>query len=255
MPCVLQRIGPEEYPSKTYFPKGEQKGEKAALALRFYAYFQDLVNAVNSAPYDIVDAGAVPESAGQEGKNQIQAMPEGAFAAAAQGNIYIIPEPSGERNMPAAPELADAVRKVRAFKVLLQFDPEELGAADGNIRIPGKVAINLDGKHNSCDREDQSGIIGGIIVNAVYGRSQQFCDHQLLKIAHGHQFQAVRRLGRSEGASFFELGKQDIAPSDGAGKELGEKGDEQAVITEMPFRRVLSPIDVNEVSQCLKSIE
>ena len=77
----------------------------------------------------------MPKPADQEGEEQIPAMAERSFAAAAQRDIYIIPEPCGKGNMPTAPEFPDAMGKIRAFKVLLEFYPEKLGAADSNVRI------------------------------------------------------------------------------------------------------------------------
>ncbi len=153
-PGILQGIGAEEHPCEAYFEKGKQKGEKTALLLWPDTYFQNLINAMDSAPYDIVDARPVPESADQEGKNQVQAMAEGSFAAASQRNIHIIPEPGGKGNMPAAPEFTDAAGKVGAFEVLLQINSEELGTADGNIRISGEITIDLDREHNGGDREN-----------------------------------------------------------------------------------------------------
>lgn len=65
------------------------------------------------------------------------------------------------------------------------------------------------------------------------------------KISHGHQLQAVRCLGRIEDTCFFELGQKRVAPADGAGEKLGEKRNEQAVIAEVPFRRIFFPVDID----------
>lgn len=84
-----------------------------------------------------------------------------------------------------------------------------------------------------------------MIINIVDGRCQKFRDHQLFKISNRHQLHSVRCLGGIEASALFELGKQNIAPPDRAGKELREKRNEQAVITEMPFRRIFPPVDID----------
>ena len=57
-------------------------------------------------------------------------------SVAAQRNIDIIPEPCGEGNMPAAPELSDGKGEIRAFKVCHQINAEEPGTSDGDVGIP-----------------------------------------------------------------------------------------------------------------------
>ena len=64
----------------------------------------DLVQAVKAAPDDIGKAGAVPQAADQENNQDVPVFPEFPFAASAEGNIQVIPEPGGQGDMPPAPE-------------------------------------------------------------------------------------------------------------------------------------------------------
>ena len=216
--------------------------------LFFSKDFGDLINAVDSAPQDIMDARAMPKPADKEGQHQVKAMPEPACPVAAQRNVYIIPEPGGEGDVPAAPEFPDTAGEIGAFKIFFQPDAEKRGAADGNIRIAGEIAVYLQGEHNRGDNIDQSGVIFRLAVDIVYGGSQQSGDNQLLEVTNRHQFQPVRGGGRVEGACFFQLGKKRVSTGDGAGKKLGEKGDKQAIISKMPFGRIFAPENIDKIA-------
>ncbi len=95
--------------------------------------FYNLQKTVNRAPENIGQAAAVPESAHQKGDKEIQTVTPFRHPAAAEGNIDIVPEPGGKRNMPAAPKFLNGERQVRAFKVCRQFYAEKLCTADGDI--------------------------------------------------------------------------------------------------------------------------
>ena len=68
---------------------------------------------------------------------------------ATKGNINIIAEPRCERNVPTPPELRYISAKIRIIEVPHQFDTEEFGGTDSNIRITGEIAIDLESKENS----------------------------------------------------------------------------------------------------------
>ncbi len=93
----------------------------------------NLQKAVDCAPENIGQAAAVPEAAHKKGDKEIQAALPFRHPVAAKGNIDIIPEPGGQRNMPAAPKFFDGKGEVRAFKVYRKVDTEQFCAADGNV--------------------------------------------------------------------------------------------------------------------------
>ena len=71
--------------------------------------------------------------------------------------------------------------KIWAFEILRKPDAEKGGAANGDIRISGKIAVNLEGKHNRGNNVNETDIILRIAVDIVYGRRQQTGNHKFLK--------------------------------------------------------------------------
>ncbi len=96
---------------------------------------RNLQQTVQTAPDDVGQAASVPEPAHQKCDHQIQAVTPFRHPVAAERDIDIVSEPCGERNVPAAPELLDRKGEVGAFEIGHQIDPEQLGTADGNIRV------------------------------------------------------------------------------------------------------------------------
>jgi hypothetical protein len=54
--------------------------------------------------------------------------------------------------MPPTPELGYITREVRHTEVLHQADAEQPCTADSDIRVTGKVAVDLDSKEKSPSR-------------------------------------------------------------------------------------------------------
>src|ERR1035438_6643943 len=63
--------------------------------------------------------------------------------AAAQGNVEVVAQPTGERDVPAPPEVRHAGRQVRTPEVDREVKSEQLGHADGHVRVAGKIEIDL----------------------------------------------------------------------------------------------------------------
>ncbi len=66
-----------------------------------------------------------------------------AFAVAAQGDVKIVPEPGGKRDVPSAPKVCDGGGDVGDAEVDRQVESHQGSQADGDIRIAAKVAIDL----------------------------------------------------------------------------------------------------------------
>ena len=67
------------------------------------------------------------------------------IAVAAQGDVQIVPQPSAQGHMPAAPEFLRAACLVRGVEVLGQVEAEEHGHARGDVRVAGEIGIHLEG--------------------------------------------------------------------------------------------------------------
>lgn len=193
---ILNAVCPEEDPGEAQQDKGDGQLPPVPAPFDFQAFsffwikegLQDLQQAMYAAPQNISQAAAVPETADEKSQEQIQAVPPSGSPAAAQRDVDIVPEPGRQRDMPAAPEFPDGKSKVRAFEIRHQFDAEQSGTADGDIRVAGKVAVYFNGKHGCSNKEGQSHIGLRVVVDAVDGDGQHIGDHQFLIISPCHQF-------------------------------------------------------------------
>ena len=83
--------------------------------------------------------------------------------------------------MPAAPELANRLGKIRTVEVLHELDAEQFCRADRDVGISGKVAINLERKEDCRRDERQSLIIRQISIDHVDVDGQRVRDDDLLE--------------------------------------------------------------------------
>src|SRR5690606_18529901 len=139
------------------------------------------------APDHKCPAGAMPQAADHKHNKHIHDMPRHPHPASAKGYIEIVPEPGGERDMPAAPEILDGGREVWPAEVLHQIDAEHPGGADGDARIAREVAIDLEGKENRGDNTGDAAVMLGVIINRVYINRQPVGDHDLFEQPPQHK--------------------------------------------------------------------
>lgn len=227
----------------------------ALFCLRVEKGLHNLQDAVNPAPDNIGQAAAVPETADQKREQKIQAVPETSHPAAAKRNVDIIAKPGGEGDVPTAPKFPDGEGKIGVLEVGHKLDAEKSGTADGDVRVAGKVAVDLDGKHHRGDDEDKAHIAVGIVVHFVHHCGENIRNHQFFEIPPGHQFQPVGHVFVVKTALRFQLRQEGVRPSDGAGQKLREEGDKEGVIAEMPLRLTFSPVYVDEIPHRLEEIE
>ena len=81
---------------------------------------------------------------------------------AAERDIYVVPEPSGKRYMPASPKFRYVAREIGIVEVAHQFDTKEFGSSDGYVTIAGEITVNLEGKENGCQQKRRAalGVVG-----------------------------------------------------------------------------------------------
>src|SRR5690606_21295247 len=117
---ILHCIGPEEYPCKAYQRKrGHVVQHDYRLASWFvfiYIFVQQhfyyLVYAMQQPPYYKGPACAMPYTAYHEYNKYVADIFGHFHPAAAYGYVQVVPEPSGERYMPAAPEILNGLCQV-----------------------------------------------------------------------------------------------------------------------------------------------
>ena len=88
--------------------------------------------------------GAVPQAAQEEHQYQIEVGACLASAVAAQGDVEVVTEPTGQRHVPAAPELCDRLRRVGVLEVLEELEAKHASQADRHARVAREVEVDLD---------------------------------------------------------------------------------------------------------------
>src|SRR3546814_20718288 len=82
--------------------------------------------------------GAMPEAADHHRQNQVAVCLEHPAAISTQRNIEIVPEPGGQADVPAPPELRDAARPIRRLEILDEPEADhqrKLGRASCRERV------------------------------------------------------------------------------------------------------------------------
>ncbi len=198
-------------------------------------------------PEDEGPAGPVPEAAEQKHHRLVQALPGRAPPAAPQGDVQVVPEPGGQRDVPPAPELGDGGGDVGVLEVLRRVKAQHLSQADGHVAVPGEVEVDLNGvgggpQPGQAAVQPRSQGEGGIRQ-----RGGQTRDQGLFGKAHGEPPQATGRLGGAEGRPLLQLGGEGGKAGDGSGGDLGEKGDVEQHVGEPAGGGVLVAADVDGV--------
>lgn len=83
----------------------------------------------------------MPQAACEKHNDLVQILAELALAVAAQGDIQIIAEPVGKADVPAPPQIGEAVRSQRAVEIFHQANAEHFARANGNVCAGGKITI------------------------------------------------------------------------------------------------------------------
>src|SRR5690606_27285096 len=104
--------------------------------------FEGQHGAVDGAPHNELPLGSVPEASQQHHQAQVDVGAGLALAVAAEGDVQVFAQPGGQRNVPAAPEVGDAVGMVRRVEVADQLEAEHHAQPHGHDRIAVEVEEN-----------------------------------------------------------------------------------------------------------------
>ena len=112
-------------------------------------FLDDLCDAMEDTPDDECPVGSVPDSAHQERDEDVPVISHLAASAPTKGNIDIVFEPSGERDVPSVPEIRHTDCEIRSAEVFRQFESQCLAHSERHERIAGEVRIDLDRVHHA----------------------------------------------------------------------------------------------------------
>ena len=200
-----------------------QKRRKARERLTPEKLFADEQHKEPQAPRDECPVGPVPEARECPDEKEVQNIARAGAAVAAEGNVDIVAEPRGERDVPAPPELGDAAGDIGIVEVFKKVEAEHPAKADGHVGIGGKVEINL--KRVGDGAEPRKGHRGGDGGKGGVGDLRDSVGEQhLLGKAEEKAHRARGELGDGLVPLVDLFGDRGVA-HDGTGDELGEKRD------------------------------
>ena len=127
--------------------------------------------------------------------------------------------------MPTTPKFGDVAAEIGYIEVAAQTDAEQFGAADSDIAIARKVAINLNREQDSSQEKGGAVVPIGMFENGVDIEAAAVGDHHLFEKAPQHLTQTVDRQRVAEAAGLFELREETRGALDGASNQLGEETD------------------------------
>ena len=180
-------------------------------------------------------------------------MPAGSRPVAPQGDVDVVPEPGGQGDMPAPPEVRDGNRQIGAVEVLQKVEAEHTTHADGHVAVPGEVEVNLQG----VGQGPQPGHGGGGRVGvegAVGHQGHGVGQDALLPKAHDQAGHAVAEV-RPGGDAVVNLQGHGLIADDRPGDELGEEGHVQPHIQHAALGGGFAPVDVDDVAHGLEGVE
>lgn len=257
------------YPRMVFVCSGQGDGGDgvAVAAVLAEEYQWQKQESVVGSPSDERPVGTVPEARQQEDNERIandDGFPVRLFvayavgyggAAATQGDIDVIAEPCGERDMPTPPKLRYVATEIRYVEVAHQFDTEQLGCAYGYVGVAREVAVNLNGKQHGCEQECAarvSGIVSenGIHVGGTIVRHDNLFEQSPEDLAH-----AVHRLRIVEMPLLQELRQEIGGAFDRSGNELGKERQECGKGNYVMRGLYLTAVNVYGIGKGLEGVE
>src|SRR5881394_2190056 len=88
----------------------------------------------------------MPETAQEHNDDEIDRGSRPSHPVAAEGNVKVIAQKRGKRNVPASPEIGETNRGVGKTKIVLEMKAERQGSADRANGVTRKVKKDLSGE-------------------------------------------------------------------------------------------------------------
>ena len=160
----------------------------------------------------------MPQAPEQHDDDQVGIRAQFTTAVASKGYIEILFQPSGERDVPAPPELGDRAGDVGEVEVHRQLVTEEPSQPHGDQRIAGKVCKNLEGKCIQHEEERHARLTHEFrIMKPCRGLPQIISHHHLEEKPKDEFPHSVIPVDRCQGLDsdlMHELMRLDDGPSD-----------------------------------------
>ena len=189
----------------------------------------------------------MPDSCQQPDDRDVPHLHRSASPVSAQRYIHILLKPGAQGDMPPAPEIGDALRRIGIPEILREMKAHHRAQPHGHIRITGKIKVDLHAERQNPHPHHQDGPL--CIRNTRNLRPQRsygIGDQYLLSQAHGKQKDSPGKSGKvlSPLPQFLCNG---VIPHDWSRDQLGKHGNIGAKIDDILLRAGLLPVDVDRV--------
>ena len=197
----------------------------------------------------------MPQSTDSKYNDDIDIRSDFSFPIASKREIEIVAEPVGERDMPSCPKILEGSRQIRFVEISAQFEPEQTGCADGDLRIGRKVKVELEGEENGGHQGGKTVHVGDIPINGIDINGQPVSNYNLFEKSDGNKEQPF---ACGVIIKFFwrgELRQKVACPLNGACDKLRKEGEEGEKGHHILCRLKLPVVDIQHIAQPLEGIE
>src|SRR5690606_24008018 len=136
---------------------------------------------MQAAPHHKGPVGPVPEPAHQKYDKHISELQPPGTSRTAHRNIQVIAKPGRKRNVPASPELGYISGKIGKSEIGHQPETELAGRTNGNIAVPGEVAVDLKSKQYGAQKQGRRIIPFGSFKNRIHKKGTSIGHHYFFK--------------------------------------------------------------------------
>ena len=216
--------------------------------------FQQQQYRVVHTPQHEVPAGAVPQAGEKPDDGDVQHLTAQPLAVAAQRNIDILPEPCGQADMPAPPELRDGAGFVGVVEVLQKPEAEQPPKADGHVGVAGEIEVDLERERQRPQpRRDHGGRGhgGDLLPHGAHLVGQQ----HLLAQPDDKPLHTGAGVRQRLPVPVLQIVRHRLILDDGPGDELGEQRHIGAEVHDVPLGRHHTAVHVDGVAHGLERVE
>ncbi|MNF82187.1 hypothetical protein D3C84_644870 [compost metagenome] len=195
----------------------------------------------------------MPEAGDGHGQEQVAVGFPGTATVTAQRNVQIVAQPTGQRQMPASPEVLDAARKIGAVEVLGEVKAQHQAQADGHGAVAGEVEKQLQRVGQTANPGVDKGRV--FQVERDIHQRRQRVGHQHLHAHADHE--STRTEGESPPAEIplRQLSAHPVITNDRASNGVAEHGNVRGVIDETALHRHGMPMHVHQIGNRLQHDE
>lgn len=229
------------------------RGRHAFKYISEKQFFKNKQNSVHKTPGDKLPVCSVPEARQHPDENNIEKPAFSGNTVPAKGDIYIVPEPESQRNMPSSPEFSDTFGNIGIIEVFRKMETENSSEADGYIRVAGKVKINLESKSGCVNPVKKDGFLIGCMENGTK-LAESICYKYFFAQTAGESFHTLSSHFKAV-FPFCKAGINVCITDNRSGYELRKKGCVGAKIDNIFLRFDFTQIDIGNVAEYLEGIE